>query len=170
MVFAEANLPHSDSHTSTSKYKPTPWKYFGSGGDADCTSMSHSSGGNNIAGGTRPLSLPDPAHSSSSSSAGQEAGSSGGNSNSSDSGGSSSTRMITLGDHIDAIIINDYNCRKEGDPSGIGSLLSQINSTSTPAAGFQFFPFLGLIYLGRYSFQPINQSAIFTIWYKGVLC
>ena len=55
------------------------------------------------------------------------------------SGGEKSTRMITLGDHIDAIIINDYHSRtsttKEGEALGKTSLLSQINSTSTPASG-----------------------------------
>ena len=62
-------------------------------------------------------------------------------------GGEKSTKMITLGDHIDAIIINDYNNRtsttstttastiKEGEVPGKASLLSQINSTSMPGPG-----------------------------------
>lgn len=52
----------------------------------------------------------------------------------------SSARMITLGDHIDAIIISDYSScgsSREGEAVGVPNLLSQINSTSTPCSGKQ---------------------------------
>lgn len=48
--------------------------------------------------------------------------------------------MITLGDHIDAIIISDYSScgsSREGEAVGVPNLLSQINSTSTPCSGKQ---------------------------------
>ena len=55
---------------------------------------------------------------------------------------SAASRMITLGDHIDAIIINDYTTRtqpkeleKEVPVKSMSNLLSQINSTSTPTLG-----------------------------------
>ncbi|KAK7506029.1 hypothetical protein BaRGS_00002751, partial [Batillaria attramentaria] len=153
----ESSSPaHVDSRCSTpSKYKPAR-RYYGRGGSnggdmppdpssspASSTGPQGPGGSSGTGGGSGPQSYSgpsglDPPHSSG------PAGNESGSNSSTDSTGSLSTRMITLGDHIDAIIIKDYNNRtmpgKDGEPKGMGSLLSQIQSTSTPSSSGKTTP------------------------------
>ncbi|XP_025090723.1 nuclear receptor corepressor 1-like isoform X5 [Pomacea canaliculata] len=129
---------HADSRSSTpSKYKHSRKTHVQGGAESDSTSSPATPGMQ--LGRVRTPPAPDAPHSSSLVGSGVQdpslatSGSSDGTSASSNS----SARMITLGDHIDAIIISDYSScgsSREGEAVGVPNLLSQINSTSTPCS------------------------------------